>query len=399
MYNYRVMRKIFIGIFIYIMRIFYFFIKLAKTEDRKVTLISRESNEESIDFRLLRERLQADGYLVVSLCKTLDGKLSYFFHMLKQMHHIATSKVVVLDTYCIPASILKHKNDLKIIQIWHSEAAIKKFGLQALGKEGGRDESISHAMHMHENYDYIVAPSAETGRFFCEAFGYPMSKLRIYALPRIEYVWKQREQKQKANMQKANEQNTATILYAPTFRRNNRVRIKPLADAISAINAGNAINGIDATDDMHELKHELKLIVSPHPLDKNDYESECEGLAELSHGDTYDLLTECDVLISDYSSLVVEAAALGIPTFIYAYDRADYEQNNGLNIDLAAGEVKDLTFENAEVLAEELKTLLSGNRPEYSEKVRTFGDRFIEADWKNATRNLAVFIESVAREN
>ena len=48
------------------------------------------------------------------------------------MYYLATSKVCVLDGYCIPASILKHKKKLKIIQIWHASGAIKKFGYQIL---------------------------------------------------------------------------------------------------------------------------------------------------------------------------------------------------------------------------------------------------------------------------
>ena len=47
----------------------------------------------------------------------LVNKIGYVFHMFIQMYHISTSKVVVLDTYCIVASVLKHKKETKIIQI------------------------------------------------------------------------------------------------------------------------------------------------------------------------------------------------------------------------------------------------------------------------------------------
>ena len=35
-----------------------------------------------------------------------SNKFKYFLHMFVQMYHIATSKVVILDSYCIVVSIL-----------------------------------------------------------------------------------------------------------------------------------------------------------------------------------------------------------------------------------------------------------------------------------------------------
>ena len=97
--------SILIRLFKIIMNIIYFFIKLFPTKN-KITMISRESNKEIIDFKLLREEIEKrNDFKVVVLCKKLEGnifnKIGYFFHMFRQMYHIATSKVVILDTYCI----------------------------------------------------------------------------------------------------------------------------------------------------------------------------------------------------------------------------------------------------------------------------------------------------------
>ena len=73
--------------------------------------------------------------------------------MLTQMYHIATSKVVVLDGYCIAASVLNHKPDTKIVQMWHALGTIKKFGYQVLGTEEGSDPDVARIMRMHKNYD------------------------------------------------------------------------------------------------------------------------------------------------------------------------------------------------------------------------------------------------------
>ena len=99
-------------------------------------MISRQANRPSLDFLLIKTHIlrQNPKIRVVTLCHTLEKRLNariidlikYGFHMLKQMYHIATSKVVILDTYCIVISLLKHRKDLQIIQIWHSMGSMKK---------------------------------------------------------------------------------------------------------------------------------------------------------------------------------------------------------------------------------------------------------------------------------
>ena len=70
--------------------------------------------------------------------------------MIKQMYHIATSRVVILDSYCIVISILKHKKKLTIIQMWHAMGAFKKFGYSIIGKSEGTSKKIIDLMRMHK---------------------------------------------------------------------------------------------------------------------------------------------------------------------------------------------------------------------------------------------------------
>ena len=92
--------KVLLKIGIGILNIIYFFIKLFRTRN-KITLISRQSNKPSVDFKMLESKL-SKKYEVVVLCKMIDNglknKIKYFFHIFRQMYHIATSKVVILDT-------------------------------------------------------------------------------------------------------------------------------------------------------------------------------------------------------------------------------------------------------------------------------------------------------------
>ena len=139
------MKIILIKIGIFILNIIYFFIKLFPINKNKVTFISRQSNEVSLDFTMIAKELkqQNENIKIVFLCKKLgtsfSEKVKYCFHMVKQMYNIATSKVVILDSYCIPVCVLKQKKKLVVIQIWHALGSLKKFGYSSLDKKDGRN--------------------------------------------------------------------------------------------------------------------------------------------------------------------------------------------------------------------------------------------------------------------
>ena len=112
---------------------------------KKVAIISRESNEKTLDVAMLEAELKRHGADVRVLSKLLTKEkslkaLAYAGHVMKQEAAILASDVVVLDTYCIPASMIPHRKGTKVVQMWHALAAIKKFGWQTVGREGGSSE-------------------------------------------------------------------------------------------------------------------------------------------------------------------------------------------------------------------------------------------------------------------
>ena len=131
----------------------------------KIVFISRQYNCESADFRLLREALQNNKPEVTCVVLTkmigsgLKAKICYSLHILRQMYHLSTARIAILDTYCIPACILKHRKTLTIIQMWHASGALKKFGYSVIGKKEGSDQKIALLMVMHKNYTYVSVSS------------------------------------------------------------------------------------------------------------------------------------------------------------------------------------------------------------------------------------------------
>ena len=135
---------------------------------KKITYISRQSNTLSVDFRMVIREMEKrrPEYRNLALVKMIGNsvpeKIGYCFHIFRQMYHIATSELVVLDTYCIAVSLLKQRDTLKVVQMWHALGAMKKFGYSILDKGEGTNRSLAEAMRMHRNYTYVFSSSETT---------------------------------------------------------------------------------------------------------------------------------------------------------------------------------------------------------------------------------------------
>ena len=104
-----------------------------KKKGKKIAIISRESNSKTLDIAMLEEELIRRGCDVTVLSRLLTKEkslkaLGYIGHVMKQEAAILASDVVVLDTYCIPASMIPHRKGTKVVQMWHALGAIKQFG-------------------------------------------------------------------------------------------------------------------------------------------------------------------------------------------------------------------------------------------------------------------------------
>ena len=149
------------------------------------------------------------------------------------MKQIASSKVIIIDGYNIVVSVLKHKKNTKIIQLWHALGAIKKFGYQSIGYEDGINKKIAIALCMHKNYDYVISGSKEMNLFFAHAFDVPIEKVKDIGTPSADYLLKENKSMVKKLFDKYPQLKKKTnILYSPTFRSDGTDNIEEVISAI-----------------------------------------------------------------------------------------------------------------------------------------------------------------------
>lgn len=352
-----------------LMNLIYLPIKCRKTKN-KIVYLSRQNDSLSLDMQMLSEEISrispetSQVFRLQTIKPGIAAKIKYLFFLLGDMYHLGNASVAVCDTYSIPVSCLKHKKELYIIQMWHAMGAVKKFGLQSLGKKEGRDEAVSKAMNMHKNYHCVFAPSKQTAEFYAEAFGTDIEKMQIFTLPRIDYLLQnQRETKGKFLRENPVLKNQKIVLYLPTFREGEEDIIKNLYDAF-------------------QQQEQMKLIVSVHPLSELSASMQ-NGISGIWN--TYDLMKIADVIITDYSACAFEASILNKPLYFYVPDYVEYSQNRGVNICLKE-EMADCVFEDAGKLRE---AIISEN---YSfEEVAAFREKYVE-NTEECTEKMAEYI-------
>lgn len=373
------MKNVLLGIILHIakfgMEIIYFFIKLFTKQKNKVTMLSRQTDSINLDFRLLRDEIkkceEGENIEVKILCKKIPkniwGRIKYCFFIIKNMYHIAESKVCVVDGYNIPISALKHKKGLEIIQIWHAMGAIKKFGFQVIGRKEGSTTKIARIMKMHANYTCVTCTSQATRKFYAEAFKTDINKIKVLGMPRLDYVLGKNNEIDK-NVEKLLKQypklkNKPIILYVPTFRKKETIDIDKV------------INEVD--------EEKYNLIVRLHPLDETKVDKKYIIDKEYS---TYDLLKVADFVVTDYSAIAFETAALNKPLYFYLYDIRKYSRKRGVNIDLET-EMKDCT----RISFDEIMKLI--NSEEYNfEELRKFREKYVETFDTDNTKRIANYI-------
>jgi len=346
--------------------------KLVPTNGCKVLFLSRQSNKLSIDFRLLQSELKTvapEVKIVAICCKYSCAKElpRFIVASLRSIYHLATSKVCVLDAYWPLVSILKHKNNLTIIQMWHSLGKVKKSGYQTLGSSYGRKTSLAKQMNMHQNYDYIIAGGQGWNAFYCESFNVAETTLVNVGLPRIDYLLNTKEVNKSRFFDVYGDlAKKEIILYAPTFRKG--IDPKPYVEEL--------VNSIDFS--------RYALLLKAHPNQgitiNNPSVMTCDNF------ETMELLAVCDYLITDYSAIAIEAAVLDIKTYYYLYDYDDYVEKNGINIDLLTL-MRNCTFKNAKDLIE---SITSKDYP--YEELNRYKTMYLPQELGTSTKKIASLI-------
>lgn len=320
-------------------------LKLVLPRRGKVVFLSRQSDTPSRDFLMLADELRAlaPGVRVVVRTRFVQpgavGKLAYLGEMLAQMRHLADASVCVVDGYIVPVSVLRHRPELLVVQMWHALGAIKQFGYQSLDRPGGRPSALAEAMRMHHNYGMVLCGGPASVPIFAEAFGTDPARVRPLGLPRVDEMLAHASDtfatsaspevcRLATRFPRVLDAEKTVVLYAPTFRSGAPGDWEGVASAFP--------------------RDRYTVVIKPHFLDGS--EVRIEHVVDAREVGIIDVLPLCDVVITDYSAVAFEALVLGLPVYFYVYDIDEYAEATGLNVDPRI-ELPDATSRDINVIA------------------------------------------------
>lgn len=299
--------------------------KLIIPKKDRVVFISRQSNAPSADFVLLADKIKvlSPSTETVFSCRLglkSEMGLSYIPLLLRQMTLLASARACVTESYAPPVSMLNHRRGVTVTQIWHSMAAIKKFGWQTLDTPEGSSSETARLMCMHRGYDHVIVGSEYMIPFFAEAMNTSAERIFPLGACHADILLQTGKGGTRTALEEKYPQikDKRLIAYLPTMRRGEAVPCKELAE------------NFDIADAF--------LLIKPHPLDTATTEL-LQGCGNDSvmidlTTPTNDLICAADAVISDYSGTASDAAALEIPVYFYVPDIERYSTRCGINPDL-----------------------------------------------------------------
>lgn len=295
---------------------FYLF-KPFRLKENRITFISNRRNSISGNYESIYTELIKDKNIDIKT--VLDTKES-FISCFKYGYYLASSKVILIDDYIRSVYEIRKRKDNYLIQVWHACGAFKAFGFSRLSKEG----CWSQDSRSHRTYDYCLVSSRKVAKHYAEAFGMNVDRVIATGVPRTDIFFDEaykREIRAKIFSTYPMLKDKKVILFAPTFRGSSKKE-------------GNYPHyRFDYKKIFESFGDEYRIIIKHHPhvnnkpVIENEYKDRVIDLSK--NEELNELLFVTDILITDYSSVVFEAALLDIPMLFYAFDLDEYISRRG----------------------------------------------------------------------
>lgn len=348
-----------------------FFLHFLKIKKNRITFISLESNQLTLDFLHIYEALDKDKY-DVRLClihyqKNILGQFLYLLNCMKQLYYIYTSHMIVINDNNYAISHFK-RDGVIVFQLWHACGAIKKFG------------NVINRKYKIKNYDYVLSTSSYWKKPYSEAFGVPQDHVLPLGMPRNDELFNQDLIAQyRASLYQKYPQliGKKIVLYAPTFR-------------------GNIYNGFraipfDAKKIIDHLSDDYVILYKYHPLLGNVQLSHNDRIMNMNNENTHQLFCIADYLISDYSSIVFDYMILEKPLIFFIPDLDEYIKDVGVFVDISS-----LQYPVCQNEEEIIQTIQSGA---FDKKVAIENKKmFFDIPDGDSTKRVVRFIEKVINQ-
>lgn len=267
-------------------------------------------NNESNDFKVFLITKNKNLY---SHLKEKFGDLAvYAFSFKALIIYLRTKFVLIVNGNGDIFPFTPNNKKQVVINMWHA-ITFKNIGNLVKNKKSKK---------INLNINYFLVSSASELESYIRAYSFPLETFKIFGTPRNDIFSIPENRKRRTDKK-------TKILYLPTFRETSSVNFFPFPDL-----------DLNVLDKFLEEKN-VEILIKPH---KNDSTNEkLLKIIETSPNitlrttdkviDIQHMLLDCDILITDYSSVYFDFLLLDRPIIYIPYDLNQYEVERGLLFD------------------------------------------------------------------
>ena len=292
------------------------------------------------------------------------------------IYEFATANVWIAN--CVIDYFPKRKDQL-YIETWHGGLGIKKVGLDL---DEDKYQKVRGKKWEKCPADVFISNSNHLSKIYRRAFlyegliwkcGYPKNDVLIYAK---KDVYERVREKLGVN------EGVKFVLYAPTWRKRFKVG-KYIDDTVYNIDFKRLIETAN-----RKYGGEWIVVKRYHPIIRSYIEKESESKVVVDgsyYPDMQELILASDIVISDYSSCIFDAALRKIPCFTYATDFEHYKnEERGVSY-----EMSELPFPYAKNNDELMENIINFDERDYFQKWDAFAERMGLVETGHASRDIA----------
>ncbi len=348
----------------------------------KTLYVFADAHHTSLPFSLaaMHDHVVAQG--IVPVCHfydyTHEGAVKSLWHAIAFMDILAQAKYVFICDTFIPVSSGKKAKGTKIVQLSHFSGPFKKIGYATTD-----DVPSYYKGNVFKNYDLVTVSAPMYVPLLTEAMRQPEGVVQALGVSRSDVFfdtdWCERcRNKFFAAFPSA--QGKKIVLWAPTFR----------GDA----SGPDALDNESVVNLQNKLGDDWLVLIKHHPHDDavatdSRYRSNC-------HIPSEQLLPVVDVLITDYSTTVLDYLAFDKPFILYAPDLEAYERKRGFFVDYR--NITDNIVTDASALEETIRRVYQQWENGDQEDINRCKKRFLSACDGKSTERILNYLQQLEKD-
>lgn len=302
----------------------------------------------------------------------------------KYIYEMETAQIWVVNAL-VPSHIIKREGQVYIHTKHWASITLKKFYLDASTITDVK-EDVRWWRQNGQWMDYVLTGSRFDTESFRRGFDFHKDAVQVGS-PRTDAMFRMEECRRKIIARYNLEKNKKLLLYAPTYRYNKD------SQGLHETEARNIELDYDQVRNALETRFggEWDILLRLHPSVARESGRFAEGSRAVdvsAYPDSEELASACDIMVSDYSSIMFEPAFVKKPVFLFATDKSEYiDHEYNLLLDY-----NTLPFPIAETNEELVHNIMEFDKAAYESRVTAFLNQYEVQEDGHASERAAEFI-------